>query len=96
MSAETMTAIRIEGGKGPASALVAGPVPRPIAGPGQVLIAVRAAGVNRPDVLQRLGFYPPPPGAPETMGLEVSGEVAAVGQDASCIRRVVRRMLSPA
>jgi NADPH:quinone reductase-like Zn-dependent oxidoreductase len=37
---------------------------------------MRAAGVNRPDIIQRLGMYPPPPGAPETMGLEVAGEVA--------------------
>ncbi|MGI8840533.1 MAG: NAD(P)H-quinone oxidoreductase, partial [Caulobacteraceae bacterium] len=41
------------------------------------LIAVKAAGVNRPDILQRLGFYPPPPGAPATLGLEVAGEVIA-------------------
>src|SRR3712207_8966540 len=44
-------------------------------GPGEILIRVRAAGVNRPDVLQRRGLYPPPPGAPETLGLEVAGEV---------------------
>jgi putative PIG3 family NAD(P)H quinone oxidoreductase len=42
---------------------------------GQILIAVKAAGVNRPDILQRLGYYPPPPGAPGTLGLEVAGEV---------------------
>ena len=46
---------------------------------GQILIRVRAAGVNRPDVLQRKGAYPPPPGASDLPGLEVSGEVAAVG-----------------
>ncbi len=46
-----------------------------MAGPGQILIAVAAAGVNRPDIIQRLGFYPPPPGAPATLGLEVAGEV---------------------
>jgi putative PIG3 family NAD(P)H quinone oxidoreductase len=45
------------------------------------LIRVRAAGVNRPDLIQRMGFYPPPPGAPATLGLEVAGEVAAVGAD---------------
>lgn len=49
-------------------------------GEGQVLIAVRAAGVNRPDLLQRQGLYPPPPGASEALGLEVAGRVAAVGQ----------------
>jgi putative PIG3 family NAD(P)H quinone oxidoreductase len=49
--------------------------PRPAPGPGEVLIAVRAAGVNRPDVLQRLGKYPPPPGASDLPGLEVAGHV---------------------
>ena len=53
------------------------PVPRP--GPGQVLVRVRAAGVNRPDVLQRRGLYPMPPGASPVPGLEVAGEVAALG-----------------
>ncbi|HYF54300.1 MAG TPA: alcohol dehydrogenase catalytic domain-containing protein, partial [Salinarimonas sp.] len=53
------------------------PVPRP--GAGEILVRVRAAGVNRPDVLQRLGAYPPPPGAPDILGLEIAGEVAAVG-----------------
>jgi putative PIG3 family NAD(P)H quinone oxidoreductase len=76
IDAETMTAIAIEGGKGPASALH--PARRPIPEPadGQILIKVKAAGVNRPDILQRLGGYPPPPGSPDTMGLEVAGEVA--------------------
>lgn len=72
---ETMTAIAIEGGKGAADALHPETVARPTPGPGQILIRVRAAGVNRPDLLQRLGFYPPPPGAPTTLGLEVAGEV---------------------
>lgn len=72
---QTMTAIAVEGGKGPAEALHAETVARPEPGPGQILIRVRAAGVNRPDLLQRLGFYPPPPGAPATLGLEVAGEV---------------------
>jgi NADPH2:quinone reductase len=72
---ETMTAITIEGGKGPAEALKAVTADRPAPGPGQILIKVAAAGVNRPDLLQRLGYYPPPPGAPETLGLEVAGEV---------------------
>lgn len=73
--AETMTAIAIEGGKGPAQALHARVVDRPTPGPGEILIKVAAAGVNRPDLLQRMGFYPPPPGAPATLGLEVAGEV---------------------
>ena len=70
-----MKAIVIEGGKGPPEALRLGEVETPKPGPGQILIRVEAAGVNRPDVIQRLGFYPPPPGAPATMGLEVAGEV---------------------
>src|SRR4051812_49721905 len=52
-------------------ALVERPVPRP--GPGEVLIRVAAAGVNRPDILQRRGLYPPPAGAPDILGLEVAG-----------------------
>ena len=70
-----MTAIAIEGGKGAAEALHPVTLPTPEPGPGQILIRVQAAGVNRPDIAQRLGFYAPPPGAPETMGLEVAGEV---------------------
>jgi putative PIG3 family NAD(P)H quinone oxidoreductase len=73
---ETMTAIAVNGGRGPASALQPARIPLPEPGPGQVLIQVRAAGVNRPDLLQRMGMYPPPPGAPETLGLEVAGVVA--------------------
>ena len=70
-----MRAIVIEGGKGPAEALKIGETADPAPGPGQILIKVEAAGVNRPDIIQRLGFYPPPPGAPATLGLEVAGEV---------------------
>ncbi len=55
------------------------PTPRP--GPGEVLIRVAAAGVNRPDVLQRTGGYAPPPGAPSIPGLEVAGHVVAVGDE---------------
>ncbi len=54
--------------------------PDPEPGPGEVLVAVRAAGVNRPDCLQRQGAYPPPPGASDIPGLEIAGEVAAVGE----------------
>jgi putative PIG3 family NAD(P)H quinone oxidoreductase len=57
------------------------PVPQP--GPGELLIQVEAAGINRPDVMQRLGLYPPPPGAPSVLGLEVAGIV--VGGDAARI-----------
>ncbi len=70
-----MIAIAIEGGKGPASALHPVAIPRPTPAEGQILIAVHAAGVNRPDIFQRLGLYPPPPGAPDTLGLEVAGTV---------------------
>ncbi|WP_295799613.1 NAD(P)H-quinone oxidoreductase [uncultured Microbulbifer sp.] len=56
-----------------------GEKPEPAAG--EVLIRVQAAGVNRPDVIQRQGFYPPPPGASPVLGLEVAGEVSAVGAD---------------
>ncbi|MGP2493980.1 NAD(P)H-quinone oxidoreductase [Mesorhizobium sp. PUT5] len=55
-------------------------VPKP--GPGEILIRVHAAGVNRPDVQQRKGVYPPPPGASDLLGLEVAGEVAALGPGA--------------
>ena len=57
------------------------PVPSP--GPGEILIKVIAAGVNRPDVAQRSGSYPPPPGASDLPGLEIAGEVVAVGAGAS-------------
>ena len=55
-------------------------VPQP--GPGEVLVKVAAAGVNRPDVLQRRGMYPPPPGAPDVLGLEIAGEIVGAGQGA--------------
>ncbi|MBI1339774.1 zinc-binding dehydrogenase [bacterium] len=54
-------------------------IDRPVPGQADVLIRVEAAGVNRPDLLQRSGLYPPPPGAPATLGLEVAGVVEAVG-----------------
>ena len=56
-------------------------VARPEPGPHEILIRVAAAGVNRPDLTQRAGFYPPPPGAPETLGLEVAGVVESVGSN---------------
>jgi NADPH:quinone reductase len=61
--------------------LVERPVPAPA--PGEILIKVAAAGVNRPDVLQRQGNYQPPPGASDVLGLEVAGEVVAIGEGAS-------------
>lgn len=75
-----MRVIEIEGGSGPAEALRVGQRPDPMAGPGEVRIRVRAAGVNRPDILQRMGLYPPPPGAPDVLGLEVAGEIDQVGE----------------
>jgi NADPH2:quinone reductase len=61
-------------------AVIERPVPRP--GTGEVLIKVAAAGINRPDVLQRRGMYPPPPGAPDILGLEISGEIIVAGEGA--------------
>jgi NADPH2:quinone reductase len=75
-----MRVIEIEGGKGPATALKVAHRTDPFAGPGEIRIRVRAAGVNRPDLLQRQGLYPPPPGASDILGLEVAGEVDQVGE----------------
>jgi putative PIG3 family NAD(P)H quinone oxidoreductase len=77
----TMTAVEIREPGGPEVLVpVSRPVPAP--GPGEVLIKVAAAGVNRPDVLQRKGGYPPPPGASDIPGLELAGQVVALGADA--------------
>ncbi len=77
---ETMTAIEITK---PGEADVLRPVTRPVPKPsrGEVLIEVAAAGVNRPDVMQRQGHYPPPTGASDIPGLEIAGSVVAAGQD---------------
>ena len=53
----------------------------PVPGPGEILVKVMSAGVNRPDVAQRSGAYPPPPGASDLPGLEIAGEVVALGAD---------------
>ena len=74
-----MTAIAITSPGGPEvlkPVRLAVPVPKP----GEILVKVKAAGVNRPDVLQRQGSYPPPAGAPETPGLEIAGEVVGLGE----------------
>ncbi len=76
----TMTAIELKEPGGP-EMLVPGKRPVPQPGQGEVLIRVAAAAINRPDVLQRQGKYPPPPGAPDTLGLDVAGTVAAAGPD---------------
>jgi putative PIG3 family NAD(P)H quinone oxidoreductase len=64
---------------GSADELFVAEVPAPVPGPDEVLIEVVAAGLNRADIMQRRGFYPPPPGASDILGLEVSGRVGAVG-----------------
>lgn len=76
MSKLTMTAVKSVVGH----PLQLHEIGKPSPGPAQILIRVHAAGVNRPDLIQRAGKYPPPPGAPETLGLEVAGEVEAVGE----------------
>ncbi|MBQ8104994.1 MAG: NAD(P)H-quinone oxidoreductase [Afipia sp.] len=74
-----MTAIAISKPGGP-EVLVPEQRPVPKPGPNEILIKVEAAGVNRPDVLQRMGLYPVPPGASDLPGLEVAGEVVALGE----------------
>ena len=74
-----MKAITLPTPGGP-EALVLAEVDDAVAGPGEVLVDVTAAAVNRADVMQRMGFYPPPPGAPPYPGLECSGTVAALGE----------------
>ena len=73
-----MRVIEISKPGGP-EVLLAADRPDPVASPGELLIRVEAAGINRPDVLQRKGHYPPPPGASDIPGLEVAGTVEALG-----------------
>ena len=77
-----MTRIAVRDGRGDAGALYPETVATPQPSSGEVLIRVHAAGVNRPDLLQRQGKYPPPAGAPDTLGLEVAGEVVSLGAGA--------------
>src|SRR2546423_8026531 len=77
-----MTAITIREPGGP-DVLVPQTRPAPSPGAEEVLVKVAAAGVNRPDVMQRQGLYPPPPGASDIPGLEIAGEVVALGSGAS-------------
>jgi NADPH2:quinone reductase len=74
----TMTAIGIKAPGGP-EVLAPEQRPVPVPGDGEILVKVEAAGVNRPDVMQRKGLYPPPPGAPDIPGLEIAGEIVALG-----------------
>ena len=79
---ETMRAVEItQPGKPEVLKLGMRPMPQPK--PGEVLVKVEAAGINRPDVLQRMGHYPPPPGASDIPGLEIAGTVAALGDGVS-------------
>ncbi|MGE4372532.1 MAG: NAD(P)H-quinone oxidoreductase [Xanthobacter sp.] len=78
----TMTAITIGAFGGP-EVLVPGERPTPVPGPGEILVKVETAGVNRPDVMQRKGLYPPPPGASDVPGLEIAGTVVALGPQTS-------------
>ena len=78
---ETMAFITHAAGGPEAMTMARGPVPQP--GVGEVLIRTQAVGVNRPDVAQRAGSYPPPPGASPILGLECAGEVAALGEGAT-------------
>ncbi|MCX8504735.1 MAG: NAD(P)H-quinone oxidoreductase [Beijerinckiaceae bacterium] len=79
MLPETMTAIGIKTPGGP-EVLVPETRPVPMPGKGEILVKVAAAGVNRPDILQRKGGYPPPKGASDIPGLEISGEIVAMGE----------------
>jgi NADPH:quinone reductase len=82
---DQMTVIEIAAAGGPEQLKLARrPTPKP--GDGEVLVRVAAAGVNRPDVMQRQGKYPPPPGASDIPGLEIAGEVVALGAKVSGIR----------
>ena len=74
----SMTAIGIKTPGGP-EALVPEQRAVPTPGAGEILVKVAAAGVNRPDVMQRKGLYPPPPGASDIPGLEIAGEIVALG-----------------
>ena len=80
MLPQTMTVIEAREAGGP-EVLVPGTRPVPLPGADELLIVVEAAGINRPDVLQRQGLYPPPKGASDLLGLEVAGPVVAVGEN---------------
>ena len=81
-----MRAIRVEN-PGPEYKLVLAEIDRPTPKPGEVLIKVAAAGLNHADMIQARGAYPPPPGAPDTLGLEVSGEIAELGAGVTAFKQ---------
>lgn len=78
-----MRQIRFNGAGGPEVIAVETDAKLPYVGPGQVLVEVHAAGINRPDCLQRAGKYPPPPGATDVPGLEIAGRIVGVGEGVS-------------
>lgn len=82
---QTMRQIRFTRPGGP-EVIALETAPLPVPGPGQVLVKVAYAGVNRPDCLQRAGAYPPPPGAPDIPGLEIAGEIVALGREAGALK----------
>ncbi len=82
MLPETMTVIEAKAAGGP-EVLVPATRPVPAPGPGEILIEVKAAGINRPDVLQRQGLYPAPKGVSDILGMEVAGKVVALGPGAA-------------
>ncbi len=84
MSGQKMRVVEIAGAGGPEVLRIVDH-PRPAPGPGEVLIRVVAAGVNRPDIQQRRGLYPPPPGASPILGLDVAGIIEAIGPGAQCL-----------
>ena len=92
---QSMNAVEISKPGGP-EVLVPCRRPVPVPGTGEVLVRVAAAGVNRPDIIQRKGLYPPPPGASDIPGLEISGEIVAVGQgvDARWLDRKICALVS--
>ncbi|EIN12492.1 quinone oxidoreductase [Punctularia strigosozonata HHB-11173 SS5] len=81
MAQNQMRAVLVRDGKGPIENLYLGDAPKPSPGPDQVLVKIRAFGLNRMDISQREGKYPVPPGASEILGVEFAGTVAAVGSD---------------
>ena len=86
-----MRAVVADGSGGP-EVLRWGEAPEPVPGPEDVLVRVQATGVNRADLLQRAGRYPPPPGASPILGLELAGEVASVGPEVTARRSGDRLM----